>query len=77
MISFSSKYNYYDGNKYEGNYLYNTNRFSILLSKKKQIIKVFKQPYNPVHKLRIFSDLLGQWKHYNLSADTLNFRKPS
>jgi len=43
--SFSSKYNYYDGNKYESNYLYNTN-----------------------------SDLLGQWKHYNLSADTLNYR---
>ena len=23
----------------------------------------------------LFSDLLGQWKHYNLSADTLNYRK--
>jgi hypothetical protein len=43
--SFSSKYNYYDGNKHESNYLYNST-----------------------------SDLLGQWKHYNLSADTLNYR---
>ena len=31
MISFSSKYNYYDGNKHESNYLYNSNRFSFLL----------------------------------------------
>ena len=43
--SFSSRYNYYDGNKHSGDYLY-----------------------------PITADVLGSWKHYNLSADTLNYR---
>jgi len=43
--SFSSRYNYYDGNKHSGDYLYPITR-----------------------------DVLGSWKHYNLSADTLNYR---
>eukprot|EP00092_Neocalanus_flemingeri_P028416 GFUD01030856.1.p1 GENE.GFUD01030856.1~~GFUD01030856.1.p1 ORF type:complete len:244 (-),score=44.84 GFUD01030856.1:180-911(-) len=43
--SFSSRYNYYDGNKHSGDYLY-----------------------------PITNDVLGSWKHYNLSADTLNYR---
>jgi len=43
--SFSSRYNYYDGNKHSGGYLY-----------------------------PITNDLLGSWKHYNLSAETLNYR---
>eukprot|EP00092_Neocalanus_flemingeri_P035503 GFUD01038636.1.p1 GENE.GFUD01038636.1~~GFUD01038636.1.p1 ORF type:complete len:244 (-),score=47.63 GFUD01038636.1:157-888(-) len=43
--SFSSRYNYYDGNKHGGDYLY-----------------------------PITNDVLGSWKHYNLSADTLNYR---
>jgi hypothetical protein len=43
--SFSSRYNYYDGNKHSGDYLY-----------------------------PITTDVLGSWKHYNLSADTLNYR---
>ena len=45
MESFSSHYNYYDGNKHSGDYLY-----------------------------PITTDVLGSWKHYNLSGDTLNYR---
>jgi len=45
LDSFSSNYNYYDGNKHGADYLY------------------------PVTK-----DVLGSWKHYNLSGDTLNYR---
>jgi len=43
--SFSSHYNYYDGNKHSSDYLYPST-----------------------------NDVLGSWKHYNLSADTLNYR---
>jgi len=43
--TFSSRYNYYDGNKHSGDYLY-----------------------------PITSDVLGSWKHYNRSAETLNYR---
>jgi len=43
--SFSSKYNYYDGNKHSPDYLY---------------------PFT--------TDLLGSWKHYNLSSETINKR---
>eukprot|EP00090_Calanus_glacialis_P021220 TRINITY_DN3274_c0_g1_i5.p1 TRINITY_DN3274_c0_g1~~TRINITY_DN3274_c0_g1_i5.p1 ORF type:complete len:253 (-),score=61.62 TRINITY_DN3274_c0_g1_i5:164-922(-) len=43
--NFASRYNYYDGNKHSGDYLY-----------------------------PITADVLGSWKHYNLSADTLNYR---
>eukprot|EP00092_Neocalanus_flemingeri_P019333 GFUD01020940.1.p1 GENE.GFUD01020940.1~~GFUD01020940.1.p1 ORF type:complete len:252 (+),score=48.08 GFUD01020940.1:88-843(+) len=43
--SFSSRYNYYDGNKHGSDYLY------------------------PITK-----DVLGNWKHYNLSSQTLNER---
>ena len=43
--SFSSRYNYYDGNKHGSDYLY------------------------PITK-----DVLGSWKHYNLSSQTLNER---
>jgi len=43
--SFSSRYNYYDGNKHDSDYLY---------------------PVSP--------EVLGSWKHYNLSADTINRR---
>jgi len=43
--SFSSRYNYYDGNKHGTDYLY------------------------PITK-----DVLGSWKHYNLSSQTLNER---
>jgi len=43
--SFSSNYNYYDGNKHGTDYLY------------------------PITK-----DVLGSWKHYNLSSQTLNER---
>jgi len=42
---FSSKYNYYDGNKHLPDYLYNST-----------------------------SDVLGSWKHYNLSSQTINDR---
>ena len=45
MDSFSSRYNYYDGNKHGSDYLY------------------------PITK-----DVLGSWKHYNLSSQTLNER---
>jgi len=43
--SFSAKYNYYDSNKHEADYLYPNSR-----------------------------DMLGSWKHYNLSGETLNYR---
>merc|ERR1711892_1461542 len=43
--SFSSQYNYYDGNKHGSDYLY------------------------PITK-----DVLGSWRHYNLSYQTLNER---
>jgi len=43
--SFSSHYDYYDGNKHCTDYLY-----------------------------PVTNDVLGSWKHYSLSADTLNFR---
>lgn len=43
--SFSSKYNYYDGNKHSQDYLYPCT-----------------------------TDLLGSWKHYNLSSETINKR---
>lgn len=43
--SFANKYNYYDGNKFQPDYLYNST-----------------------------SDMLGSWKHYNLSGQTLNER---
>ena len=43
--NFSSRYNYYDGNKHGSDYLY------------------------PITK-----DVVGSWKHYNLSSQTLNER---
>lgn len=43
--SFSSRYNYYDGNKHERDYMY-----------------------------PVASDVMGSWKHYNLSSDTINTR---
>jgi len=43
--SFSSRYNYYDGNKHDRDYMY-----------------------------PVTSDVLGTWKHYNLSSDTINTR---
>merc|ERR1711970_538975 len=42
---FSSKYNFYDGNKHLPDYLYSST-----------------------------SDILGSWKHYNLSSNTINER---
>lgn len=42
---FASKYNYYDGGKFQPDYLYNST-----------------------------SDMMGSWKHYNLSGQTLNER---
>jgi len=42
---FASRYNFYDGNKHDRDYMY-----------------------------PVISDVLGTWKHYNLSSDTINAR---
>ena len=58
--SYRSNYNYYDCDKYSGDYLYPVRQVLLAVS--------------PAVLYRTTQDVLGNWKHYSLSRDTLRER---
>jgi len=70
--SFSSRYNSYNGSKYSRDYVSPTN----------DVLGSFSSRYNYYdgnkhgtdYLYPTTKDVLGSWKHYNLSGDTLNYR---